>query len=231
MLSKKTILEQTPPNIQKTQGIFIVFEGTEGAGKTTQINLLMAALDKYAIEYVSAREPGGTEAGQDIRNVLLNREYSPTLDDTTQALLFAASYRDRLQRNILPNIEKGKWVISDRTNISTFVYQRNSEHCKDLLQINDKLKVPDLVFILTTNYETVQKRITGRAGNNFRDYATEAQHNFLLEGYGQYIEYNPNAIVLDCNKTPEEIHQEVLHVIFHQSKHHFGVKPCLVSNP
>ena len=191
-------------------GIFIVFEGTEGAGKTTQINLLMAALDKYRINYTYTREPGGTEPGKDIRDVLLNREYSPSLEDTTQALLFAASYRENLLRKILPSIVKGDWVISDRTNITASVYQRRSPYGKVLLELNDSLKQPDIVFIMLTNYETFSQRVKNRAGNNFRDNVNNVEFTALRNGYIDYLKNNPNAIVLDCNKSPDEVHQDVM---------------------
>lgn len=192
--------------------LYIVFEGTEFGGKSTQSKLLKEFFDKQGIEYVENREPGGTAAGKDIRDILLNKDYSSDLSDTTQALLFAASYRDALETKVIKAIEEGKCVVSDRTNITAYVYQRKSPVGRILYQINDNLKRPDVVFILTTNYETlVERRKALRGDTNYRDLVNEEQHNWLLDGYGEYIAtHQQQCVVLDATLPIEEIHQHVI---------------------
>lgn len=100
-------------------GCFITFEGTEGAGKTTQIERVQHYLQEKGLEVVITREPGGTALGEKIRNLLLN-------DDMTQMaelLLMFAARAEHLERVILPAINAGKWVLCDRFTESSYAYQ------------------------------------------------------------------------------------------------------------
>ena len=197
-------------------GKFIVFEGTDGAGKTTQLKKLVKYLEAKSMELLLTREPGGTPAGNAIRNTLLDCDFSPTLSDTTQLLLFAAAYRDTIHQLIVPGLQAGKVVLSDRTNITSFVFQRRSPWIRQLCQINDDLLQPDIVFILTTDYETMRDRIdkSDRGYSNYKDFATKEDHDFRVEGYRLYAEQYPrHTVVLNSAKTPDEIFEDVLKVI------------------
>ncbi|NNF37506.1 MAG: dTMP kinase [Gemmatimonadetes bacterium] len=101
---------------------FIVLEGVEGAGKTTQIRLLSAWLDALGVEYVTAREPGGTEVGEAIRGLLLaHREEG--VPDETELLLMLAARAAFVRRVVRPALEAGRVVLADRFDLSTFAYQ------------------------------------------------------------------------------------------------------------
>lgn len=192
---------------------FIVFDGTEGAGKTTLMNSVMAEM---TTEYIRTREPGGTEAGEGIRKILLDPKLGPELSVTTNALLFAASYRNSLIRRIIPALETGKVVLSDRTNITCFVYQAESEHIKTLVELNDTLRAPDIVFIMTTTYAESKRRLEARSetDKNWRDHISEETHNQYLSRYEEYVELYPErCIVLDTSKTPEELLVEVISIL------------------
>lgn len=191
---------------------FIVFEGPEGAGKTTQVKLLDKWLSDNGKASIYHREPGGTEAGADIRKIILDVNYETPLSDTTALLLFAASYRDGLLKKVMPALKKGCFVLSDRTNISSFVYQRESKHITTLLEINDSLCVPDVVFLLLPDYEVASQRCNDRTGyRNRNDDFDRGVHEFRLEGYRQYAQAFPDrCIIIDPNQTPDQIHEEVI---------------------
>jgi dTMP kinase len=103
------------------RGKLIVFEGAEGAGKTTQIRLLTDRLTAAHIPCVAMREPGGTPVGDAIREILLHPEQKIT--DATEALLFMASRAELIAREILPSLLEGKVVLLDRFFLSTYAYQ------------------------------------------------------------------------------------------------------------
>lgn len=103
------------------RGKLVVFEGPEGAGKTTQIRQLTERLTTSGIPCVAVREPGGTPVGDAIREILLDPERQITA--ATEALLFMASRAELIAREILPSLEEGKTVLLDRFFLSTYAYQ------------------------------------------------------------------------------------------------------------
>ncbi len=105
------------------QGFFITFEGSEGTGKTTQIQRLAAKLTAQGKTVVLSREPGGTPLGEEIRHLLKHAESGRTMAPRTEVLLFAASRAQHVEELIKPHLRRGKVVISDRFLDSTTVYQ------------------------------------------------------------------------------------------------------------
>jgi dTMP kinase len=103
------------------RGKLIVFEGAEGAGKTTQIRILSERLTKAAVSWVGVREPGGTPVGDDIRDIVLHQDEELTA--ATEALLFMASRAELVAREIVPSLEKRNVVLVDRFFLSTYAYQ------------------------------------------------------------------------------------------------------------
>jgi len=104
------------------RGRFITFEGGEGTGKSTQVDLLAKRLTKLGLGVLATREPGGSAGAEAIRHVLLTGAAKP-LGAYAEAILFAAARDDHVNQTIRPAIERGKWVISDRFLDSTRVYQ------------------------------------------------------------------------------------------------------------
>ena len=103
------------------RGRLIVFEGAEGAGKTTQIRILAEGLTTAGIPFVAVREPGGTPVGDDIRDIVLHQEQEITA--ATEALLFIASRAELVVREIQPSLSQGNVVLVDRFFLSTYAYQ------------------------------------------------------------------------------------------------------------
>lgn len=105
-----------------TRGRFITLEGGEGAGKSTQLRRLAAALGERGIEVVPTREPGGSPGAEEIRHLLVTGS-AGRWGTVTEALLHFAARRDHLDRTVWPALERGAWVVSDRFADSTLAYQ------------------------------------------------------------------------------------------------------------
>lgn len=104
------------------KGRFITFEGGEGTGKTTQIRLLTDYLQARGIDVLATKEPGGTEVGKELRRILCTGD-KDKMDAVAEALLYYADRRVHMQSKVLPALNEGRWVISDRFADSTMAYQ------------------------------------------------------------------------------------------------------------
>ncbi|HPM04927.1 MAG TPA: dTMP kinase, partial [Candidatus Cloacimonas sp.] len=107
---------------RSSKGLFITFEGIEGSGKSTQVKLLVKALQKRNLPYLTTREPGGTEIAEAIRSILLNPLYA-NMTPETELLLYCASRAQHTAELIIPALENGSIVICDRYFDSTYAYQ------------------------------------------------------------------------------------------------------------
>jgi dTMP kinase len=152
-----------------TRGRFVVFEGGEGAGKSTQARLLAEALRKRGLEVLLTREPGGTPGAEAIRKLLLHPpgEGWPA---AAEALLFAAARADHVVRAILPALEAGQWVVSDRFLDSSRAYQGGGGGVPDadvleLHRIGSCGLLPDVTFLLEATPEQVARRLARRDGD------------------------------------------------------------------
>ena len=105
------------------KGKLIVFEGVEGCGKTTQIQLCCEWLQNLKIPVVTTREPGGTQLGLHLRSLLLEKQYDKLISPTTELLLYAADRSQHVEQELLPNLKSGKIILCDRYVDSTIAYQ------------------------------------------------------------------------------------------------------------
>ena len=145
-------------------GVFITFEGSEGCGKTTQIERLSARLQEAGLPILVTREPGGTPLGEIIRHLLKFAEEGRDMTPETELLLFAASRAQLVRRVIEPALRGGTWVIADRFLDSTTVYQGVARHLDFQLvnAINDFAvgeRRPDLTFLLDLDPAEAHRRI------------------------------------------------------------------------
>jgi dTMP kinase len=104
------------------QGQFITVEGGEGAGKSTNLEFIQGLLEQAGIEVLFTREPGGTELGEEVRQLLLGHQHSGMADETELLLMFAAR-AEHLKRKIIPALNAGQWVLCDRFTDATYAYQ------------------------------------------------------------------------------------------------------------
>jgi len=154
------------------KGKFIVFEGIDGSGKTTQINQLSKWLVSTDLipknnQLVITREPGGTELGKSIRSLLLDTSKEKSPDSITELLLYAADRSQHVNEIIRPTLNKGDWVISDRFCGSTLAYQGygrklDIELIEQLETIATQGISPDITFLLDIPVEESIKRRCNR---------------------------------------------------------------------
>ncbi len=150
-----------------SKGKFITIDGVEGAGKSTQINLICSYLQRKGIEIVRTREPGGTDLGEKIRSLLLDVDNQEMHSDTELLLMFS-SRNELIQNKIIPALNKGLWVVSDRFTDASFAYQGGGRKL-DLARIT-KLESwvlgefrPDLTLLLDLSVDIGMTRIEARA--------------------------------------------------------------------
>lgn len=145
--------------------MFITFEGIEGSGKSTQRQLLVNYLEQQGIPYVVTREPGGTEFGVHLREVLLSKD-SRITTNRSELFLFAADRTEHINQVIKPALNDGKWVVCDRYIDSTFAYQYGGrQHPKqdvlDIIRLTQAIE-PDITFYLDVSVEEGLKRASSR---------------------------------------------------------------------
>jgi len=147
------------------RGLFIVFEGAEGAGKSTQLRRLAECLGASGRDVVAVREPGGTIVGDEIRRILLDPESD--IVPRAEALLFMASRAQLVEREIRPALDGGAVVLVDRFFLSTYAYQGMGRGLPEeaLRQANAMATnglVPDLTLLLTIPVERGMSRVAAR---------------------------------------------------------------------
>ncbi|KYZ76285.1 thymidylate kinase [Anaerosporomusa subterranea] len=148
------------------QGLFISFEGLDGAGKTTQVQLLTDLLISSGHKVTVTREPGGTPLGDKIRTLLLDLANSEMCAET-EALLYAAARAQHVAQVIAPALARGEIVITDRYTDSTVVYQGaartlNKNQLEALNEFAVKGVMPDLTILLDAEVALLQSRLAGR---------------------------------------------------------------------
>jgi len=148
------------------KGGFITIEGADGAGKTTQLNFVEEWISQRGIELVRTREPGGTALGERLRQILLAAN-DLSISDEAELLMIFAARQQHLDQLIIPALEAGKWVLSDRFTDATYAYQGAGrgiafERIEVLENWVQKGLQPDLTRVLDVNVETGMARSAGR---------------------------------------------------------------------
>ena len=152
-------------------GRFVVLEGGDGSGKSTQRDLLVAWVPEQGVEVVSTFEPGGTELGVELRRLLLDGDQ---LDVRAEALLMAADRAQHVAEVVRPALARGEWVVSDRHVPSSLVYQGvvrelGVDAIASLSEFATGGLVPDLVVLLDVDDETAESRRTPGADRMERE--------------------------------------------------------------
>jgi dTMP kinase len=199
-------------NIMNTKGKFIVFEGPDRGGKSTQALLLVKFLKRLGHKVVSTREPGGDEVAEKIRKILLDPKNK--VSPMTELMLYEASRAQHTQNVIIPALESGASVVCERYTLSTCAYQGYGRgidmdvinKLNDIATLNVK---PDLnlVFLMSDKY------FTQRGENLTSDRLEQEAESFRLkmrQGYSELAQKVPNTTIIDADKPVELVHAEVI---------------------
>lgn len=205
-----------------SKGRFIVFEGGEGVGKSTQARLLAVALETRGISTILTREPGGTPGAEAIRELLLDPPEEVTeqggWNAQTEALLFAAARADHAARLIRPALAQGKWVVCDRFIDSTRAYQGGGGGLSDdqiltLHEIGSEGLLPDLTLLIEVPPDVTGARLAERdAGESDAIGGREKQyHARVAAAFQRFAGAEPGRFALiDGQGPPEEIHDRIM---------------------
>lgn len=203
--------------MKSKKGVFITFEGCEGCGKTTQIGLLSERLQKANKEILVTREPGGTTVGEMVRNILIGSGDISRMCPETELLLFAACRAQLVREILIPELNKGKFILCDRFLDSTTVYQGIARQLAQgpVKAINDFAVgdlMPDLTIVLDIPSEESRLRVQRRV-NSVPDRIEKESIDFyaaVREGYLYLAKELPERLVLiDGSKGVKEVSQAI----------------------
>jgi len=198
------------------RGLFIVFEGIEGAGKTTQAKNLYEYLNSTGKNSVLTREPGGTKTGKKIREILLS-DTDEIFPPKAELFLYEADRNFHVNNVIKPNLENGINVICDRYVYSTLAYQGYARGLdinliKTLNDIATDGVYPDIVFLIDIPVEVSLQRL-GNKKDRIEKEDTDF-HKRLREGFLKIAEENKKLFhIIDGTKKPDEIFNEIIQVL------------------
>ncbi len=192
------------------KGLFITIEGGDGSGKSTQIKLLKEFLENRGHGIVLTREPGGTLISEEIRKIILSRDFME-MSDMTEALLYAASRAQHVHQFIRPQVAQGKIVICDRYVDSSIVYQgfargMGIEAIETINHYATGGLKPDLTILLQVSAEVGIKRKSDQQELDRLELQKLEFHQKVSEGYRLLAEREPDRILtIDATKTIDEI--------------------------
>jgi dTMP kinase len=193
-------------------GKFITFEGIDGAGKSTHIESVRAFLVARGKTVVMTREPGGTELGEAVRSLFLDRTMSPY----SEALLVFAARREHLERVVWPALERGDWVLCDRFTDATFAYQGGGRELGfDRIQaLADWVHphfAPDLTLLFDLAPDAAHDRVAQRGALDRIESEASAFHNRVRQAYLKRAEGEPERIkVLSSEQSKDTVRARVL---------------------
>src|SRR6058998_3058691 len=195
---------------------FVTFEGSEGCGKSTQVQRLATRLNKLQIPFLTTREPGGTPIGETIRELLQFASHNSSMRPETELLLFEASRSQLVRETIKPALERGFCVITDRFFDSTTVYQGAARRLDR--EIVERLNafvvgdcVPDITFVLDVDAATAESRMQHELRKADRMEQQPAEfYERVREGYRDLAAHEPKRIVMiDGSGDVDEIEKQI----------------------
>lgn len=193
------------------QGLFITFEGTDGSGKTTQAARLAAHLQKEGYEVVQVHEPGGTETGERVRGLLLDKELAG-MDPMAELLLYEAARAQLVREVVVPALDAGKVVVCDRFADSSVAYQGYGRKLgPDIVeQLNAAATgglVPDRTILLDMDPEISMQRAIGGDGGPDRIEAEGAGlQRDVYDGFRALAAVNPERIrIVAAHRSPDQV--------------------------
>ena len=199
-------------------GKFITIEGTEGAGKSTNLSAIEKVLNDFDISYIVTREPGGTAVGEELRSVLLKNE-SINISGQTELLLMFASRMQHINDVIKPALKLNKWVICDRFTDASYAYQGygrqlNLSFISSLENLVHPDLQPDLTLILDVPVNIAMGRVHNRGNLDRFEKEDVAFFNRVRAGYKEIAKNNIDRCrEIDASKDLAEVQALVQHII------------------
>lgn len=196
-------------------GLFITLEGMDGAGKSTHIPTILQLLQATGKEVVSTREPGGTPLGEELRALLLHRE----MHVETESLLMFAARAEHLQQVILPALQRGAIVLSDRFTDASYAYQCGArglsmEKMQQLEQWVQGDLQPDLTLLFDVPVEVSLQRLAGaRTPDKFEAQGAAFFERLRAQYLARAAQYPQRFRVIDANRPLLEVQQSVAEII------------------
>jgi dTMP kinase len=196
------------------RGLFLVVEGVEGAGKSTQVALLSGWLDARGVSHIATREPGGTAIGEALRSLVLDRT-DLTVPPESELLVILAARAAFVQEVVRPALERGELVLSDRYELSTFAYQGWGRGL-DLAEVR-RLSAfatgglsPDVYLLLDLSVQegAHRQRRQGKGADRFEG-AGEAFLSRVRQGYLALAGTEPNVQRVDASGTADAVHRQL----------------------
>ena len=198
---------------------FITFEGSEGCGKSTQVQLLANRLDAAHVPFLITREPGGTPIGETIRELLQFAPQSAAMTPETELLLFEASRAQLVREVIKPALERGDCVIADRFFDSTTVYQGVARKLdKEIVcQLNAFAVgdcVPDITFVLDVDLETARARMKGPRRPDRMEQQSDDFYRDVIAAYRELAKNESKRVALiRASESPDKIENEIWRIL------------------
>ena len=201
------------------KGIFISFEGPDGVGKTTQLKLLADTLIQQGYDVLCTREPGGTKIGDKIRRILLdpdNREMAAR----TEAMLYMADRAQHVAERILPAMNEGKIVLTDRFSDSTIVYQGAArglsyDDLKRLDTFSTQGLTPDVTILLDADAPSIEARLSKRRVLDRLEQETDTFHKKVRRGFLTLAAQETKRIhLIDARASVESISEQIVQLVY-----------------
>ena len=203
---------------QSNRGWFVVLEGVEGAGKSTQARMLGEWMEACGIPFTLTREPGGTEVGDAIRNVVQDRP-ELTIPPETELLLYLAARAAFVKEVALPVLERGELLIADRFSLSTYAYQGYGRGLDlDEVRRMDRFAsgglAPDIYLVLDLPVEEgrARQRAAGKRADRLEG-SGEAFLEAVGRGYRELAGRDGRIRIVDALGTPLEVHNRVREIL------------------
>ncbi len=198
-----------------SRGKFITLEGVDGAGKSTHLEWLAGLVKRRGQDVVLTREPGGTRLGEELRTLLLGQ----SMHIDTEILLMFAARREHMAQVILPALEAGKWVISDRFTDATFAYQGGGREVplERIAVLENWVQgdfQPDLTLVFHVSVEIAEQRRGGRAGSDRFEQLDKAFFERVSVQYLSRAAKDPGRMrIIDASRSLSDIQKELEQII------------------
>ena len=202
------------------KGKFITIEGSEGAGKSTNLRFIQNYLAEKNIDFISTREPGGTPVAEKIRDLLLDKANTSLCSDSELLLMFAARAQ-HLNELIIPALEQGRWVISDRFTDASYAYQGGGRGLSmtkiaQLEQFVQGELRPDATILLDIPVEKGMERVRGRGETDRFEQEDMDFFERIRQTYLQRAKEHPQRFhIIDTQPAIPEVEKQLLTVLEH----------------